>query len=97
MAIIKLTQEGLSDAMNQTKRAKEEYDSAIRTLASIINSLDGVWTGASQAAMKNRYDEKKAAFTAFSEEIGEYISGMNKVLQELPGTDADIARMIDSM
>lgn len=96
-SIIKLNQQGLSTAINQVKQAKEEYDNAIRTLGNVINSLDGVWQGDSQTAMKNRYDEKKSTFAAFSDEIGEYITGMNKTLQELPGTDQEIASMINSM
>ena len=96
-SFIKLDQQGMADAIRQTRQAKEEYDNAIRTLASVIAGLDAVWQGNAQAAMKNRYDSKKAMFQQFSEEIGEYITGMNKTLNELPGTDAEVAAYIGRM
>lgn len=94
---IQLDQQGMSGTINRVRQVKEEYDNAIATLESIINSLDSVWVGDSQRAMKARYEEKKATFKLFSQEIGEYISGMEKTLQVLPGTDKDVANAINRM
>lgn len=94
---IQLDQQGMNTTITRVRQVKEEYDTAIATLESIINSLDSVWVGDSQRAMKARYEEKKATFRLFSQEIGEYISGMEKTLQVLPGTDKDVAGVINRM
>ena len=51
---IQLDQQGMSGTIGRVKQVKEEYDNAIATLEAIINSLDSVWVGDSQRAMKAR-------------------------------------------
>lgn len=94
---IKLNQSGLESSKSRVIQAKESYDTAISTLKNVINSLQEVWEGEAQTAMYQRYQEKEKTFQRFSEEIGDYIAGMDKTLKELPGNDAEVAAAINKL
>lgn len=91
---VKLDQPGLTAAMDRVVKAKEQYDDAMAVIKSVIDDLETVWKGDSQVSMHNRYYSNKKTFDAFSVEIGEYIDGMKKTLNDLPGSDLDTAASI---
>lgn len=94
---IKLDKAGMENRISQLTRARESYDSSIDMLEKTITTLDEDLEGMASVSLKNRYEEKKATFKLFSQEIGEYISGMRKILAELPSDDQDVAQRIKSM
>ena len=91
---VKLDQPGLTAEMKQVERAKDHYDEAMQTIKNVIDDLQTVWEGDSQVSMYNRYYNDKKTFDAFSVEIGEYIEGMQRTLNDLPGKDLDTAASI---
>ena len=91
---VKLDQPGLTAAMKRVETAKAQYDEAMQTIKNVIDDLQSVWEGDSQVSMYNRYYNDKKTFDAFSVEIGEYIEGMQKTLNDLPGKDLDTAASI---
>lgn len=94
---IKLNRSELEASISRVVQAKEYYDTAIKDLGVVINSLQELWEGASQVAMYERYSSQSANFQRFSEEIGEYISGMKKTAAELPAEDMSISSAIQSL
>jgi uncharacterized protein YukE len=94
---IKLDKAGLEGVKGQVVQAKDQYDTAMQTLKTVINNLQDVLEGDAQQAMYNRYKDNEKTFEMFSEEIGRYIQFMDKTIQELPGKDIDTANMIRGM
>ena len=93
---MKVTQQGLTNAISRIRQAKEEYDHAISIIETTINSLDSVWQGKAQMAMKENYDSKKATFKQFSEEIETYAKDMAAYRDDVANRDQALASQIAS-
>ena len=93
---IKVSQQGLSNAASRIRQAKEEYDHAIQTIETTINSLDSVWTGQAQAAMKQKYLDKRSTFRQFSEEIDSYAKDIVAYRNAIAERDRTLAAKIQS-
>lgn len=94
---VKLSQQGLTSAINSIRRAKEEYESALLSIERTINGLDGVWQGSAQAAMKNRFEEKRNIFKQFGEEIESYADDMTAFRDDMAERDANLASRIANL
>lgn len=93
---IKVSQQGLSNAINRIRSAKEEYDHALAVIESTINSLDDVWTGNAQIAMREKFAEKRATFRQFAEEIDSYAQDMTAFRDQIAQRDQTLASKIAS-
>ena len=93
---IKVSQQGLTNAINRIRSAKEEYDHALSVIEATINSLDAVWNGNSQIAMREKFDEKRATFKQFAEEIESYATDMAAFRDDVAQRDQALASKIAS-
>jgi len=93
---IKVSQQGLTNAIGRIRSAKEDYDHALSVIESTINSLDEVWNGNAQIAMRQRFDEKRAVFKQFAEEIERYALDMTAYRDDVAQRDQTLASQIAS-
>ena len=93
---IKVSQQGMTNAINRIRTAKQEYDEAIDTIENTIKSLDQVWKGQSQQAMHDRFYEKKKVFEQFAEEIEDYANDMAAYRDAVAQRDQGLASKINS-
>lgn len=93
---IKVSQQGLSNAISRVRSAKEEYDHALSVIESTIRSLDAVWNGKAQMAMREKFEEKKATFQQFSEEIESYAADMAAFRDDVAQRSQELASRIAS-
>ena len=91
---IKVSQQGLTNAINRIRSAKEEYDHALSVIESTIRSLDEVWKGNSQIAMRERYEEKRSVFKQFGDEIEAYAVDMAAYRDDVAQRDQALAAQI---
>lgn len=93
---IKVSQQGLTNAISRVRSAKEEYDHALSVIETTINSLDAVWNGKAQVAMREKFDEKRAIFKQFAEEIESYATDMTSFRDDVAQRDQALAAKISS-
>lgn len=93
---IKVSQQGLTNAINRVNSAKDEFEHALSVIETTITSLDEVWLGNSQAAMKEKYLEKKALFQQFVEEIESYAADMTAYRDDVAQRDQALASQISN-
>ena len=91
---IKVSQQGLTNAITRIRSAKEEYDLALSVIESTIKSLDAVWNGKAQVAMREKFDEKRATFKQFGEEIESYAADMAALRDDIAQRDQELASRI---
>ena len=91
---MKVSQQGLTNAISRIRSAKEEYDHALNVIESTIRSLDAVWNGKSQVAMREKFEEKRATFKQFSEEIESYATDMAALRDDVAQRDQALASQI---
>ena len=91
---IKVSQQGLTNAISRIRSAKEDYDHALSVIESTINSLDSVWNGKAQVAMREKFAERKAMFKQFSEEIERYATDMTAFRDDVAQRDQELAARI---
>ena len=91
---IKVSQQGLTNAISRIRSAKEEYDHALSVIESTINSLDAVWNGKAQVAMREKFDEKRGTFKQFGEEIESYAADMAALRDDIAQRDQELASRI---
>jgi WXG100 family type VII secretion target len=91
---IKVSQQGLTNAITRIRSAKEEYDHALSVIESTIKSLDAVWNGKAQVAMREKFEEKRATFKQFGEEIESYATDMTAFRDEIAQRDQALASQI---
>lgn len=93
---IKVSQQGLTNAISRIRQAKEEYDHALKMIETTINGLDSVWTGKSQRAMRENFESKRSTFNQFAEEIESYAQDMTAYRDEVAERDQALAAQIAS-
>ena len=93
---IKVSQQGLTSAITRILQAKEEYDHAIQVMETTIRSLDSVWAGDSQLAMKEKFESKRTTFKLFSEEIEQYANDIRAYRDDVAERDGSLAAQISS-
>ncbi len=93
---IKVSQQGLNNAISRIRQAKEDFDDALRIIETTINSLDSVWKGNAQVAMKNKYEEKRSTFMQFSDEIESYATEMAAFRDDVAERDQALASQISN-
>ena len=93
---IKVSQQGLTNAINRIRKAKEEYHDALSTVEATIKSLDAVWQGNAQIAMHERFYEKKKIFDEFELEIEGYAEDMVAFRDDVAQRDQELAAKINS-
>lgn len=93
-ARLRASKQGLTSAVNRINQAKEEYDHALQTLETTINSLDAVWEGKAQTEMKNKYESMRNAFKSFGEEIENYGRQITAFKNDLEERDSALAAQI---
>lgn len=91
---IKVSQQGLTNAINRIRSAKEEYDHALSVIEATIQSLDEVWLGSSQVAMREKFEEKRPIFKQFAEEIESYALDMAAYRDDVAQRDQALASQI---
>lgn len=94
---IQISPEELLTEATRVANLREEYDSIISQLGSIIQSLGGnAWMGKSQTSMAQKYDNMRPAFQQFSQLLEEYYTDMRRVATEMEETDNETAQVIRS-
>ena len=93
---IKVSQQGLTNAINRIRKAKEEYHDALSAIESTIKSLDAVWKGNAQVAMHDRFYDKKKVFDQFELEIEGYANDMAAYRDDVAQRDQALASKINS-
>lgn len=84
---IKVSVQGLNIAIKSITSAKEDYDDAIRSIETTINSLDEVWQGSAQQSMKDAFFAAKPLFTQFSQAIEQYAKDIESFRNDFTDTD----------
>ena len=93
---VKVSQQGLTNAINRIRKAQEQYHDALNIIEKTITSLDTVWKGNSQRAMHDRFYEKKKTFDQFEQEIESYANDMAAYRDDVAQRDAGLAAKINS-
>lgn len=93
---IKVSQQGLTNAINRIRKAKEEYHDALNAIETTIKSLDAVWKGNAQVAMHDRFYDKKKTFDQFELEIESYADDMAAYRDDVAQRDQGLAAKINS-
>ena len=91
---MKVSQQGMTNAISRIRSAKEEYDHALSVIESTIKSLDAVWNGKAQVAMREKFEERRAAFKQFGEEIEQYAADMTAFRDDIAQRDQALASQI---
>ena len=93
---IKVSQQGLSNAITRIRSAKEEYEHALSVFEATITGLDGVWAGKAQTAMREKFEERKPTFKQFAEEIESYAADIAAFRDDVAQRDQGLASRIAS-
>lgn len=93
---IKVSQQGMTNAINRIRKAKEEYSDAVDAIEATIKSLDTVWKGNAQQAMHDRFYDKKPIFDQFELEIEGYVNDMVAYRDDVAQRDQGLAAKINA-
>lgn len=78
MANVTMTYEAMSNASAQVKTHKENFDSMISSLTTIVSSLNGQWEGVAKTEFENAFQNLKPTLQKFSELLGRYSAELDK-------------------
>lgn len=81
MSIIKLTPELLKDGADKLLKAKEDNESAIANLDSIVDGLVNDWHGEAQDAFATSYARKRETFKTFTFDIDHLATALKTFAQ----------------
>lgn len=84
---IGLSPEMLSARAKEVRNLRGEYDETIRRLRNIVNSLNEVWSGDSQTAFVQMFEEAQPTFTKFSNGLEQYAATMDASVADMINTD----------
>lgn len=88
---IAVSPELLSAKAKEVRSLKAEYDESIRRLSNLVYALDQIWTGESQKAFIQSFEEAKPVFNKFSNGIESYAATMDSTVADMVATDQNIA------
>lgn len=71
----------------EVRNLRGEYDDTIRKLRNLILALDQVWSGDSQKAFIQSFEEAQPTFTKFSNGLEQYAKTMDETVADMISTD----------
>lgn len=87
MALIQVTPELLEGKASEVTNIRNEHDSLMNQLKSLITSLNEIWKGTAQDAFVEKYQSMQSTFTQFSEMLEQYATLMKTAASDLRTTD----------
>ena len=87
---IKVSQQGMTNAINRIRKAKEEYSDAVDAIEATV------WKGNAQQAMHDRFYDKKPIFDQFELEIEGYVNDMVAYRDDVAQRDQGLAAKINA-
>ncbi|MBR3306494.1 MAG: WXG100 family type VII secretion target [Lachnospiraceae bacterium] len=89
--LIQVSPELLRGKASQVLGYKTEHDTAIKSLDTLIHSLDEIFKGDAQKSVVTEFDNMKALFEKFSNLLQTYADALNMDADELEAKDAELA------
>lgn len=96
MANVTMTYEAMSNASAQVKTHKENFDSMISGMTTIVSSLNGQWEGVAKTEFENAFQNLKPTLQKFSELLGRYGTELDKEVAGMMEKESGSAQRISS-
>ena len=87
MPEILLTPELLRSNATKLSSQKQELDNAVKSIATLVDSLQGGWHGKAQATFVSSITEKKGVYDKFSADMAEFATFLNNYASAMETTD----------
>ena len=87
MPEILLTPDLLREEAGKLTNQKNELDSAVQQIQSLVSSLESGWHGKTQQAFVNSFNEKKSVYDKFSNDMMAFITFMNDYASQMEAAD----------
>ena len=97
MADIKMTYESLSGAAKKITEAKEQLETLIKNMTSVVETLGSDYVGVSYEAFKNAWAESKPAMERLKEAVGEFGPALNEAAEKQRETEATTASKMSKL
>lgn len=96
MALIQVTPDLLTAKATELRGLKEEHDTAMQNMKTLINGLNEIWKGDAQTAFITKYESMQSTFTNFSEMLEGYAKLMDTAATKLQETDSSLQATMNS-
>lgn len=88
---IRITPDQMRSRANEYRVERDNVESVISHMDSLLNALQGEWEGEASRAYDARYQELRPSFVKVQELIGEIAQALDATAQTLEETDSSIA------
>lgn len=89
---IRVTPDSLRNNATTIRTYKSEYEQTINNITTLVNSLNGEFTGEAATAFMNNYESYKSTFTQFGELIETFAQKLDTTATTMAETDTGLAR-----
>lgn len=96
MPNVTMTYEAMSSASSQVKTHKQNFDSMITGMSSIVSSLSGQWEGVAKTEFENQFAVLKPTLQKFAELMGRYSTELEKEVADMMEKESGSAQRISS-
>ncbi len=96
MATIKVDAETLHAKAKEISGLRDQHDSTIQQIGSLINGLSEVFAGQAGTAYVTRFESMKNTFTSFSEMLQEFSTDLDSVANAFTSIDESLAGSLGS-
>lgn len=88
---VKFTAQELLEKAGQIKTQQGNFEQAVTSIAKIVNSLEGRWTGSAQTAFSQKMKEVDKILMDFSKALETYGAGMDSYARDMSDIDQKYA------
>lgn len=88
MPEILLTPEMLRSEAQKMTTQKNSLTETVNKIKTLVDSLEGGWHGKAQQAFVNSFNEKKAVYDKFAEDMGTFVAFMQGYAASMEQADA---------
>ena len=90
MATIRITPDSLRSRAKEVDGYREEFNTTMGKLQSLVGALGDEWQGDAQVAFTQDFENMKKNITSFSECLQRYADAMRTAAAELEATDTNL-------
>lgn len=88
---IAVSPELLRAKAKEVRNLKGEYEETMRRVRNLVYALDQIWSGESQKAFIQSFEEAQPVFTKFANGLENYAATMDSTVADMIATDQSIA------